>query len=346
MRVDCCYHDCSISAIANVKHDVCHRCWYRGVYNQRRKGREMTLKQAYDAFILEQRLKGNSDKTIQGYTGILTRFISWLNMNEIGRIDELKLIHVQQYQLYIDSKPAERSGGVKLTKRSVQTYMRHIRIFLKFCYIEGFIPEPLHERLRLPKAERPTIEILTDEEVEAVLSTFSKSETGLRNRVLICLLLDCGLRLSEAVGLETEKINFEKGYIKVLGKGRKERIIPVGLKVRRMMMSYVHKRRAADVPEDDKYFFLASGRKPITNSCISSLMTRLKKRTGIKRLHAHLFRHTFATNFLVHGLGDVYELSRILGHSEIRVTETYLQLASYYTIIEKKRRLSYLDLRN
>lgn len=158
-------------------------------------------------------------------------------------------------------------------------------------------------------------------------------------------MIDCGLRLSETVGIKTDDINFEKGYIKVLGKGRKERIVPVGLKVRRQLLAYTYKRRAADAPEDDKYFFLSKNRKPITGGCIASLMCRLKKKTGITRLHAHLLRHTFATNFLVHRLGDVYELSRILGHSEIRTTEMYLQLASYYTIIEKSRRQTYLDMK-
>jgi len=262
----------------------------------------------------------------------------------LPEISGLELSHAQKYQLHIDTKPAERSGGERLTTRSVQTYMRHIRVFLKYCHDEGFLPEPIYQWLRLPKAERLTIEILTDAEIEIILQTFTKSEIGLRNRAFICLLLDCGLRLSEAVGLKIADINFEKGYIKVLGKGRKERIVPVGLKVRRLMMSYVHKRRAADAPEQDKYFFMTKHSKPITMHCISSLMGRLKKRTGITRLHAHLFRHTFATNFLVHGLGDVYELSRILGHSQIQVTEKYLHLASYYTIIEKRKRLSYLDM--
>ena len=304
----------------------------------------MTLNQALDFFILDQRLKGNTDKTILSYGSILSRLIFWLNSQEIYEISCIELSHVQRYQIFLDTKPAERSGGERLTKRSIQTYMRHIRVFLKYCHEEGFLIDPIHQRVRLPKAERPVIEVLTDSEVEIILQTFSKSESGLRNRAFFCLLLDCGLRLSEAVGLKTDNINFEKGYIKVFGKGRKERIVPVGLKVRRMMLSYVHKRRAADLPEHDKYFFLTKHRKPITIHAISSLMARLKKRTGIIRLHAHLFRHTFATNFLVHGLGDVYELSRILGHSEIRVTEKYLQLASYYTIIEKRRRLSYLDL--
>ncbi|MCL2358025.1 MAG: tyrosine-type recombinase/integrase, partial [Defluviitaleaceae bacterium] len=289
----------------------------------------MTLKTAMDSFILEQRLRGNTEKTIRSYIGILTRFVAWLE-NHTGENpmspQNIKLFHVQSYQLYIDKKPAERGRHEKLTKRSVQTYMRHIRVFLKFCFDEEFISEPLFQKLKLPKAERPTIEILTDEEVEIILGTFSKSEVGLRNRALICLLLDCGLRLSEAVGLKTENINFEKGYVKVFGKGRKERIVPVGLKVRRMLLSYIHKRRAADAYEFDKYFFLTDERKPLSADAVASLMSRLKKSTGIVRLHAHLFRHTFATNFLVHGLGDVYELSRILGHSEIRVTEKYLQL--------------------
>ena len=305
----------------------------------------MTLQNAIDSFILDQRLRGNTDKTIHAYKGILGRLAAWLSAQKIYNVEEMELAHVQQYQLYIDTKPAERGRNTRLSKKSVQTYMRHIRSFLSFCYDEELLPHPIHRRLRLPKAERPTIEILTDEELELILDTFTKSETGLRNRAIVCLMLDCGFRLSEVTGIKTDNINFEKGYIKVLGKGRKERIVPIGLKVRRMMMSYIHKRRVADTPTEDAFFFLAKNRKPITTSTISTLMGRLKKRTGISRLHAHLFRHTFATNFLVHGIGDVYELSRILGHSEMRVTEQYLQLASYYTIIEKRRKLTYLDMK-
>ena len=304
----------------------------------------MTLEHALESFIIDQRLRGNTSKTIQGYKGFLSRFMSWLSQKGIVNIQTLTLLHVQEYQLYIDTKPAETRGGDKLSKRSVQTYMRHIKVFLTYCHSEGFLPDPLHLRIRMPKAERPAIEILTDEEACIIFDTFTRSEMGLRNRAFICLLLDCGLRLSEAVSIKTEDINFEKGYVMVMGKGRKGRIVPVGLKVRRAMLAYVNKRRMATYQDDNQYFFLTKERKPITNACISSLMSRLKKKTNIPRLHAHLFRHTFATNFLVHGIGDVYELSRILGHSQISITEKYLQLASYYTIMEKRKRLSYLDM--
>jgi integrase/recombinase XerC/integrase/recombinase XerD len=302
------------------------------------------LEYALESFIIDQKLRGNSDKTIKGYQGFLGRFIAWLALKGIANIEDVVLLVVQQYQLFIDSKPAERSGGEKLSKRSVQTYMRHIKIFMKYCYTEEFISNPIHQKIRIPKAERPTIEILTDDEIDVIFSCFSsKSEIGIRNRAIISLLLDCGLRLSEVVGIKSKNINFEKGYVLVMGKGRKERIVPLGLKVRQAMLKYLHKRRMTDSSEQEEFFFLAKNHKPLTKHGIASLMGRLKKSTGITRLHAHLFRHTFATNFLVHGLGDVYELSRILGHSEMRITEQYLQVASYYTIMEKRRRLSYLD---
>jgi integrase/recombinase XerC/integrase/recombinase XerD len=303
----------------------------------------MTLPQAVDFFIIDQQLRGNTEKTIAGYRGFLRRLCEWMADKGIVNLVDLTLQCINEYQLFIDRKPRDRHGEGKLSKRSVQTYMRHIKCFVAFCYAEGFLNEPIHQRMRTPKAERPVIEILTDEEVNEILSCLTKSETGLRNTAIIMLLMDCGLRISEVSGLKKDDINFQKGYITVMGKGRKGRIVPVGLKVRRAIMSYIYKRRQADFPYDDEYLFLAKERQPITPACIGTLMRRLKVRANIPRLHAHLFRHTYATNFLVHGIGDVYELSRLLGHSDVRITEKYLQLASYYTIIEKRRHVSYLD---
>ena len=303
----------------------------------------MTLPQAVEAFLIEQQLRGNTEKTIDGYRGFLRRFCVWMESRGITAVSQLTIQYINEYQLYVDKKPRERHGTGKMAKRSVKTYMQHIKSFLAFCHTEGFITEPLNQKIKLPKTERPVIEILTDEEVFEILACFTRSETGLRNTAIIMLMLDCGLRIAEVAGIKTENINFQKGYLSIMGKGRRGRIVPLGLKVRRQLMAYIHKRRAADLPYDDAFFFLTKERKPITTGGIASLMGRLKKKTGIARLYAHLFRHTFATNFLVNGLGDVYELSRLLGHADIRITEKYLQLASYYTIIEKRRYMSYLD---
>ena len=304
----------------------------------------MNIKEAVDYFLIEQQLKGNTLKTIKGYKGFLGRFSDYMVAQGISDITGLTIDGINRYQLYVNGKKSERGRNEHLTKRSVQTYIRHIKVFVGFCYEKEFISEDISRKIRMPKAERPVIEILTDEEIEVIFSCYGKSELGCRNTAIVCLMLDCGLRLEEVANIKREDINFDRGYITVMGKGRKGRIVPLGLKMRRSLMNYIHKRRMADDTNDDKYFFLSRERKPITKDAISSLMERLKRQTGILRLHAHLFRHTFATNFLVHGIGDVYELSRILGHSSMQITERYLQLASYYTIMEKRRKKTYLDM--
>ncbi|MCL2223488.1 MAG: tyrosine-type recombinase/integrase [Defluviitaleaceae bacterium] len=299
----------------------------------------MTLCNALDSFILDQRLKGNTDKTIRGYQGFLSQFITWLEKNEITSATELTLKHVQSYQLHIGSRQCENKSQ-KLTRRTVRTYMRHIRIFLSYCYAEGFIIEPIHLKLKLPKAEKPVIEILTDDEIELLLSVFGDDILARRNRAIICLMLDCGLRVSEVVGVSAADINFANAYLKVTGKGRKSRIVPIGQKVKTALTDYIHERSTIGGK-----LFLSSRETPLTSAGIIQLMNRLKNQTGIHRLHAHLLRHTFATNFLIHGLGDVHDLSRLLGHSELKITESYLHLASYYSILQNRARQTYLDIK-
>lgn len=298
----------------------------------------MTLPQALDAFLLEQRLRGNTDKTVSGYRGFVTQFIAWLAENGVESAAALTLQHVQGYQLYLDGRRCTNKAK-NLTKRTVRTYMRNIRIFLAYCFAENFITEPIHLKLKLPKAEKPVIEILTDEETTRIFGTFGNDLLAHRNRAMVCLMLDCGLRISEVVGICPGDINFDKGYVKVTGKGRKGRIVPIGETVAGTLREYMRSR--PDTAADN--FFLSVREKPLKPGGITQLMNRLKKKTGVPRLHAHLLRHTFATNFLIHGLGDVYELSRILGHGDIKITESYLQLASYYTILQNKSRSTYLD---
>ena len=296
----------------------------------------MTLTHAFDAFILDQRLRGNTEKTIRGYEGFISLFVTWLASHAIERVAALELQHVQKYQIYIGNRNCENKNQ-KLTKRTVRTYMKHIRIFLTFCYAESYISEPIHLKMKIPRAERPIIEILTDTEADALLDACEADVLGRRNRAIISLMLDCGLRLSEVSGIRESDINFENGYVKVMGKGRKGRIVPIGNSVREALEEYIRIR-----PETKyKNIFLSIRETPLTRDGIIQMMKRMKNE--IPRLHAHLLRHTFATNFLVHGLGDVYELSRILGHSDIKTTEGYLQLASYYKILRNRTRQTYLD---
>jgi integrase/recombinase XerC/integrase/recombinase XerD len=290
----------------------------------------MTLPQAVDFFLLDQRLRGSTEKTIAGYRGFLGLFVTWLAGYEIYMPVELTLHHVQRYQLYIGGRQCDNKPQ-PLTRRTVRTYMLHIRVFLAFLHKRGLMSEPIHLYIQLPKTEKPMIEILTDEESICLLSSFDNDENADRDRAVVCLMLDCGLRLSEVAGIRVGDINRDAGYVKVIGKGRKTRIVPIGRKVMELLQEYIYHR-----PVGPTLFAM-------TSNAIAQMMKRTKNKTGIARLHAHLLRHTFATNYLIHGLGDVYELSRILGHSDLKITEGYLQLANYYKLLRNRSRQTYLD---
>jgi len=292
----------------------------------------MTLPQAVDLFLLDQQLRGSTEKTISGFRGFLNLFTAWLTTQGVTVISEVTLHYVQQYQLYLGSRPCDNKPRL-LTRRTVRTYMSHIRMFLSYCFAKELLPRAIHLQMQLPRTEKPLIEILTDEEATRLLGCFGDEPHAHRNRAVICLMLDSGLRLSEVAGIRVGDINQESDYIKVTGKGRKTRIVPIGQQVGALLQPCI-RRHVGNTP-----LFM------MTANAIAKMIVRLKEKSGITRLHAHLLRHTFATNFLIHQLGDVYELSRILGHSDIKITEGYVQLADYYKFLKKRKHQTYLDIK-
>jgi len=151
-----------------------------GRFNAKTRGkrRKMTIQQAVEYFIINQRLKGNTDKTVRGYKGFLGRLVEWMAQKGITALQDISIHRINEYQLYVDSKVCERGKNSKLTKRSVQTYMRHIKAFMTYCFEEELINEPIHQKMKIPKAERPVIEILTEDEIDAIFGCFK-----VRNRL-------------------------------------------------------------------------------------------------------------------------------------------------------------------
>jgi integrase/recombinase XerC/integrase/recombinase XerD len=294
----------------------------------------MTLNEALEAFILEQKLRGNTEKTIKVYKDFIGQLLSWLNLSGINNSNELTQTHLKEYQLHLMTRRCDNKTE-NLTRISVRTYMRHIRVFINYCYEEGFIIEPI--KVRLPKAEKPALEILTDNEAERLLNLFKDDILEKRNKAIVVLMLDCGLRLSEVSRIKAEDINFEDEYIKVMGKGRRSRIAPIGSVTSQALQSYIDAR-----PKGGGRLFLSIRGTPLTPQGIIQMFNRLKKQADIPRLHAHLLRHSFATNYLIQG-GDVYALSRILGHSEIKVTEKYIHISHFYKVLQNKKGQTYLD---
>jgi integrase/recombinase XerC/integrase/recombinase XerD len=300
----------------------------------------VTLQDSLDLFLVEQELRGNTPKTIYNYTLMVGLFFTYLETQKIFVMLDVSVIAVKSYQLYLLRKKNNNDVSKNLSLHSVRTYLRHVKVFLLFCYQNSLLEKDVSLEIHLPKASRPLIEILSDEEIQTLIDCFSEdTEICLRNKCIIYLMLDCGLRLSEAALLRFADLHINEHYALVFGKGRKERIVPLGAQVCAVLTEYLGKRYATNL----EALFLTEDHLPLTRGVVTCLCFRLKKKSGIKRLHPHLLRHTFATNFLIAGLGDIYELSRILGHSAVAITERYLHIASYYMILRKRGVKSYID---
>ncbi len=169
---------------------------------------------------------------------------------------------------------------------------------------------------------------LTPQEIKKVVSSINRnSYSGERNHAVLVTLLDSGLRASEAAGITLDNLNLKDSYIKVIGKGDKERIAPISKFVQMELLHYIEKVRPQPYYSDCDKLFLSRGGKPITVNTVKLVFSRLAKSSGVNRLHAHLCRHTFAINYLLNG-GDIFSLREILGHITLMMVSHYLHFTS------------------
>ena len=275
--------------------------------------KKLKLSELLSAYLLEQRVRGNSEKTILFYRRNVGYLVSFLSDSDA---DAVRLSDLQNYYLSVSSR--------SVSSVTVQTYMRAVRCFFSWAYREGYLRSDLVSSFRLPKARRKVFDVLTDDEVKKLLFVLrQQSDSALRDRdSCICLLmLDSGLRLGEVLGLKYGSLHLEEGYISVLGKGDKERYVPVGQHTKKEFMRYLFTRIGC---ASKCSLFEKSKEIPLTEGAVRSLFRRLKRMTGIERLHPHLLRHTFATRYLENG-GDLYSLQLILGHTTLDMSKRYVQ---------------------
>jgi len=279
----------------------------------------MTLQTAIEEFLVEQQVRGNSPRTVQGYLQKLKMFTRFTG---VVPIEEISLSLCKQYYIHLTSK-----GNTSVT---VQTYVRALRAFLTWCFNEGYISENIPSRFRLPKAQRKTIDVLTDDEIRRLFACFNlRTMTGARNYAICALMLDSGLRLNEVVILESGNLHAAEGYAIVDGKGNKQRVVPLGLQSKRALIRYMGR-----VPShcDKTPLFVKDNLTPLQQSTVKQLFRGLKIRANIPRLRPHLLRHTFATRYLEHG-GDIYSLQQILGHTSLEMVKRYVHLIPRSTVV-------------
>ena len=279
----------------------------------------MTLQSAIEEFLIDQQVRGNSPKTLRYYRQTLRFFTEYTGSIPVS---EVTLSVCKRYFLHLSQK--------NVTTTTVQTYIRGLRAFLAWCYAEGYISENIPARFKLPKAQRKTVDVLTDDEIQRLFSCFNlRTLIGARDFAICALMLDSGLRLNEVVTLERDGVHVAEGYAIVNGKGNKQRIVPLGLQSRRALIRYMGRAPKCSIAtclvENDQLI-------PLSQHAVASLFRRLKKIANIPRLHPHLLRHSFATRYLDNG-GDIYSLQQILGHTSLEMVKRYVHLIPSKTII-------------
>lgn len=276
----------------------------------------MTVHDCITEFLIEQQIRGNSKATVLYYSRCLGFFAEFNDLHS-RNIASVTVSDCKAYYLYLTSK--------NITTTTVQTYIRALRAFLSWCYSEGYIHINIPEKFKLPKAQRKTIDVLTDDEICRLFSCFKGHDfLSVRNYCIVALMLDSGLRLNEVVTLQCCNVHIAEGYLLVNGKGNKERFVPLGLNSKKALIRYLS---CTSKPCDKTPLFVKDDLTTLKQSTIKQLFRKLKVQADIPRLRPHLLRHTFATRYLENG-GDIYSLQLILGHTSLEMVKKYIHLTT------------------
>ncbi|MDX2286468.1 MAG: site-specific tyrosine recombinase [Bacteroidia bacterium] len=221
-----------------------------------------------------------------------------------------------------------------LQERSLARNLSAIRAFHGFLLSDGLLEHNPCERIEMPKMSRSLPLTLSVPEVEALLAAAIEpgDAAAIRNRAMLELLYSAGLRVSELANLELQRVFFQEGFVRILGKGNKERLVPAGAPALRWLERYLREVRAAQPVRrgHESYVFLNQRGGRISRVSVFTIVQETARRAGISRpVSPHTFRHTFATH-LIEGGADLRAVQDMLGHESITTTEIYLHVDREY----------------
>lgn len=299
----------------------------------------MPLSRLADQYFITCHTEGRTPATLRGYREKLGRFVRW---GEEACLADFSVELAREYISYLQSVPKfenhpyHRSDGSLMSAANVQNHVRVLRAFSSWLHREGYTQENVLARLKVPKAPRKLLQTLSDSEIQELFSALDQNcAAGCRDAAMLLLFLDTGLRSAELLNLKVPDVHQDDQWVKVMGKGQKERIVPFGSRAARLLQRYFYYFRPEPLADEEQFFLCLDG-SPMTESAIKLAFARLAKRAGVPRLHIHLLRHTFATRYLMNG-GDAFSLQRILGHTTLEMTRRYVDMVAMETTVKQKQ---------
>ena len=265
--------------------------------------------------------RGLSENSILNYSFDIKKLMRWLETNEI-EISPISISEetVQQF-IYEMAK--------KLNARSQSRLISGLKGFFNYLVFENYRKTNPLELIEAPKLGRKLPDTLAVEEIDALIRAIDlSSKHGERNRAILETLYGCGLRVSELTNLKISDLFFDEGFIKVTGKGDKQRLVPIGPTTEKFIDIYRKEIRVHQEihPMAKDTVFLNQHGKPLTRAMIFTIVKRLAEKAGIRKtISPHTFRHSFATHLLENG-ADLRAIQQMLGHESITTTEIYTHL--------------------
>jgi len=261
--------------------------------------------------------KGLSRATLDSYSRDVIRYQEFLHQNGIDRLSDTDTPMILKHLINL------RNSG--LGARSRARHLVSIRGLYRFGVQEKFLKRDPSKLVDLPKLSLKLPDVLAVEEISQLLKAPDTSKPiGTRDAAMLELLYAAGLRVSELVNLKLQDINLEAGFVRVFGKGSKERVVPIGLPAKSRIESYIETaRKAALKNQPSPYLFIARAGKPITRQGFWKLLRRYAAKARIhKKISPHSLRHSFATH-LLEGGADLRAVQVMLGHVDISTTQIY-----------------------
>lgn len=302
----------------------------------------LTYTQAVDGFLLDARAARLSPDTIRNYTLTLKRFGDWL-------ASDPPIVNITQQQIadFMASLavPRERAGiapqpAAPLSKKTALNYHGALSALWTWALRDQLVTSHVVRAVPRPRPEKRAVQPFTEADCKAILASCERSRaykrpgkilcdnsrpTADRDKAIILLLLDTGMRAGELTGLLVRDVDLKNRRLIVLGKGAKERSLPFCAATGKAIWRYLQSERGEHTPKDSLFVTLEGD--PLSQNTLLQLVNRLGEKAGVPDCHPHRFRHTFSVNFLRNG-GNAYELQALLGHTTLEMVKHYVALAT------------------
>ena len=282
-----------------------------------------SYKKGFKAYLqLERSL---ADHSVEAYIRDLEKFTQFLQDGQPKTPAEVTLPDLQRFVEWI--------AELGMTATSQARIISGLRSFYKYCQIEGISKTDPTTLLEAPKLKRTLPDVMACPEIELIMAQIDRSTPeGERNKAILETMYSCGLRVSELVNLRISGLYPDLGFIRIIGKGDKERLVPIGsVALKHIQIYRTGVRSHIDIkPGNEDYVFLNRRGTQLSRVMIFLLLKELVKKAGItKNISPHTFRHSFATH-LVEGGADLRAVQEMLGHESITTTEIYTHLNREY----------------